>query len=140
MCFSLARLHGGGGWRARALLNAARYEPFRGVRLRKSARVGSGMKEPRCRAGLVSRRRGCEDARVSLFSLCNRAAMLVFPAMNEPNFPTPEELQKKLSDFMKSQFGGQVSISTHLAADQDDTVPETPAEEGPDVFSFSHLL
>ncbi|MEA3188965.1 MAG: ATP-dependent Clp protease ATP-binding subunit ClpX [Chthoniobacter sp.] len=59
--------------------------------------------------------------------------------MSEPNFPSPEELQKKLTDFMKSQFGNQVSVSAQVAPDTDEIEPEEPAEAGPDVFSFAHL-
>jgi ATP-dependent Clp protease ATP-binding subunit ClpX len=64
--------------------------------------------------------------------------MLTFHPMSEPNFPSPEELQKKLSDFMKSQFGSHVSVSTQM----------NPAEDGgnhrdaagrDDVFEFRHL-
>jgi len=35
--------------------------------------------------------------------------------MSEPNFPSPEELQKKLTDFMKTQFGSHVSVSTQVS-------------------------
>ena len=58
--------------------------------------------------------------------------------MNEPNFPTPEELQKKLTDFMKTQFGSHVSISTQVAPEPDEVASDEPAE-APDAFSFTHL-
>ena len=46
-------------------------------------------------------------------------------SMNQnPPFPTPEELQTKLSEFMKSNFGDKVSFATF-------TQPER-AEEGDD--------
>ncbi len=31
--------------------------------------------------------------------------------MSDPKYPTPEEIQKKLAEFMKSSFGGNVSVS-----------------------------
>jgi len=60
--------------------------------------------------------------------------------MSEPNFPTPEELQKKLSDFMKSQFGSHVSVSTQV-----NPVPEESGGPGDaqgrrdEAFEFRHL-
>ena len=58
--------------------------------------------------------------------------------MSEPKFPTPEELHEKLSDFMKSQFGGHVSVSTHIQPDAAATESEDE-HDGGDVFSFHHL-
>src|SRR5438132_542976 len=61
-------------------------------------------------------------------------------AMSEPKFPTPEELQKKLSEFMKSNFGNQVSISTTIQPDTADAGDEElPASEQPDAFEFKYL-
>jgi endopeptidase Clp ATP-binding regulatory subunit ClpX len=60
--------------------------------------------------------------------------------MSEPNFPSPEELQKKLSDFMKSQFGSHVSVSTQVTPSPDETGSgiETPLRND-EVFEFRHL-
>jgi endopeptidase Clp ATP-binding regulatory subunit ClpX len=60
--------------------------------------------------------------------------------MSEPNFPTPEELQKKLSDFMKTQFGNHVSVSTQISAAPEEAGGhgETP-HLGDEVFEFRHL-
>ena len=56
-------------------------------------------------------------------------------------FPTPEELQRKLGDFLKSNFGDRVSFSTVTqteAADgvapEAETAPETPL----DIFQFHY--
>jgi endopeptidase Clp ATP-binding regulatory subunit ClpX len=60
--------------------------------------------------------------------------------MSEPNFPSPEELQRKLSDFMKSQFGNNVSVAAQS--------PPSPEESGGGLempprretaFEFRHL-
>ena len=60
--------------------------------------------------------------------------------MSEPNFPSPEELQKKLSDFMKTQFGNHVSVSTQMSPAPDDTAVAGPTvETGEDPFVFRHL-
>ena len=59
--------------------------------------------------------------------------------MSEPNFPTPEELQKKLTEFMKSQFGSSVSVSAHLSPEHDETASEDDVTDEPDAFSFQHL-
>ena len=65
-------------------------------------------------------------------------AMIPFRLMSEPNFPSPEELQQKLSDFMKTQFGSHVSVSTQVSP-----ASEEPAGEGTTrgdaVFEFRHL-
>lgn len=58
--------------------------------------------------------------------------------MSEPKFPSPDELQQKLSEFMKSQFGGEVSVSTHVHTDALGTEPEETTG-GDEVFSFHHL-
>jgi len=56
--------------------------------------------------------------------------------MSEPNSPSPEEIQKKLTDFMKSQFGSHVSFSTQVSPS--DEQPE-PAQRGGEPFEFHHL-
>ncbi|HEX4085074.1 MAG TPA: AAA family ATPase [Chthoniobacteraceae bacterium] len=58
--------------------------------------------------------------------------------MSEPNFPSPEELQKKLSDFMKSQFGNHVSISTQVSPAQEGPAGE-PLRPSDEAFKFGHL-
>src|ERR1043166_253488 len=61
--------------------------------------------------------------------------------MSEPNFPTPEELQKKLSEFMKTQFGNQVSISTHIETEPEhgEDEPNEVHESDESVFEFNYL-
>jgi len=60
--------------------------------------------------------------------------------MSEPNFPSPEELQKKLSDFMKSQFGNHVSVSTQVSPSPEETGGNTEIPLRDDqVFEFRHL-
>jgi ATP-dependent Clp protease ATP-binding subunit ClpX len=57
-------------------------------------------------------------------------------------FPTPEELQRKLGDFLKSNFGDKVSFSTFTAPEPaDNGAPESPdADSDPqdDIFHFHH--
>lgn len=61
--------------------------------------------------------------------------------MSDPKFPTPEELQQKLNDFMKNQFGSHVSVSTHLQAEpEEDTSGQSETAEREDApFEFKHL-
>jgi endopeptidase Clp ATP-binding regulatory subunit ClpX len=60
--------------------------------------------------------------------------------MSEPNFPSPEELQKKLTDFMHSQFGNQVSVSTHLTTAPDEIGgPGDAAPKSGEPFEFRYL-
>jgi ATP-dependent Clp protease ATP-binding subunit ClpX len=61
--------------------------------------------------------------------------------MNQnPPFPTPEELQTKLSEFMKSNFGDKVSFATFAqperAEAEDDEKPAAPTGEE---FAFEFL-
>ena len=60
----------------------------------------------------------------------------IFAFMSEPTIPTPEELQKKLTEFMKNNFGNNVSVSTqiHEGGSGDD---EEPEEE--EAFAFDRL-
>ena len=58
----------------------------------------------------------------------------------EHGLPTPEEIQRRLGDFLKSNFGDKVSFSTFT---QPETVSEPPgptAEEAapPDIFHFHY--
>jgi len=59
--------------------------------------------------------------------------------MSEPSFPSPEELQKKLSDFMKSQFGSNVSISTQVGPDPDDEGRGKVMDKSGEPFEFRYL-
>jgi len=59
---------------------------------------------------------------------------VTFPALNQnPPFPTPEELQAKLSEFMKSNFGDKVSFATFAQPERaeagDDEKPAPPTGE-----------
>jgi len=58
--------------------------------------------------------------------------------MSEPTIPTPEELQKKLTEFMKSNFGNNVTVSAQVHG-LDDNELEEEDEEKPDLFAFNHL-
>lgn len=60
-------------------------------------------------------------------------------ANGEQPFPTPEELQHKLGEFLKSSFGDRVSFSTFTSVDTEDapSAPEKSAEPS-DVFHFKH--
>ena len=57
-------------------------------------------------------------------------------------FPTPEEIQRKLGDFLKSSFGDKVSFSAFTEPAPADggtpEPPETPAESPPDIFHFHY--
>jgi ATP-dependent Clp protease ATP-binding subunit ClpX len=61
--------------------------------------------------------------------------------MSEPKFPTPEELQKKLTEFMHSNFGSQVSFTTHMQPEKSEDPPAaTDAAEGEQgAFDFNYL-
>ena len=60
---------------------------------------------------------------------------------NDKPFPSPEELQRKLGDFLKSNFGDKVSFSTFTQAEPADSgapeEPPTPAAPA-DIFHFHH--
>ena len=60
--------------------------------------------------------------------------------MSDPKFPTPEELQAKLSEFMKSNFGNQVSVTTHLQPETEemDAGVDLPGEQS-SPFEFHYL-
>jgi ATP-dependent Clp protease ATP-binding subunit ClpX len=61
--------------------------------------------------------------------------------MSEPKIPSPEELQKKLTEFMKSNFGNNVQFSTFPQPDvaESGAVEEPAAEDEHDVFEFDYL-
>ncbi len=58
--------------------------------------------------------------------------------MSEPNNPSPGDLQRKLSDFMREHFGDKVSVQTQFVptAPQDAGTPETPAAAPEKVSPF----
>jgi endopeptidase Clp ATP-binding regulatory subunit ClpX len=61
--------------------------------------------------------------------------------MNQnPPFPTPEELQAKLSEFMKSNFGDKVSFATLTQPERAESdEEEKPAKREDDQFVFNFL-
>jgi endopeptidase Clp ATP-binding regulatory subunit ClpX len=60
--------------------------------------------------------------------------------MSEPTFPSPEELQKKLTEFMKTQFGSHVSVSTQISgAPEESAGPGDSTIPGEEPFEFRHL-
>jgi ATP-dependent Clp protease ATP-binding subunit ClpX len=57
-----------------------------------------------------------------------------------PPFPSPEELKAKLSEFMKKNFGDQVSFTTMAQPDAEQAgIDEKPAEPASDEFAFGFL-
>ncbi len=59
--------------------------------------------------------------------------------------PTPEEISKKLADFMKSNFGGQVNFSTFPGMGETESTKEEPSEDPPEspandqsIFDFDY--
>ena len=60
--------------------------------------------------------------------------------MSDPNFPTPEEIQKKLSEFMKSSFGNKVVVEAHphFATEETGEVAEEEPKRGK-AFDFHYL-
>jgi endopeptidase Clp ATP-binding regulatory subunit ClpX len=60
--------------------------------------------------------------------------------MSEPKFPTPEEIQQKLAEFMKSNFGNKVSFSTHVQPETVDAAADSTQEaEKGEAFEFDLL-
>jgi endopeptidase Clp ATP-binding regulatory subunit ClpX len=59
------------------------------------------------------------------------------PRMSEPKLPTPEELRQKLAEFMKLNFGEQVSVHTMPDPTGPDPAP-TPQDGAADIFRFRH--
>ena len=55
--------------------------------------------------------------------------MLIF-AVSDPKFPTPEELQQRLTEFMKSNFGDNVTLTAFTAPEPAGTGP-LAAERAP---------
>ncbi len=62
-------------------------------------------------------------------------------AVGDKPFPSPEEIQRKLGDFLKSNFGDKVSFSTFTQPDTADSgtpEPRKTAEPPPDIFHFHY--
>ena len=60
--------------------------------------------------------------------------------MSDKNFPTPEELQSKLNEFMKANFGDKVSFATVAQTDNAETgVTAEPPEVEPEEPIFDKL-
>jgi ATP-dependent Clp protease ATP-binding subunit ClpX len=60
---------------------------------------------------------------------------------NDKPFPSPEELQRKLGDFLKTNFGDKVSFSTFTQPEAAESgTPEEPAAPPPpaDIFHFHY--
>ena len=54
-------------------------------------------------------------------------------------FPSPEELQRKLGDFLKNNFGDRVSFSTFTQPETAEGPPPVPEPAAPpDIFHFHH--
>ena len=63
------------------------------------------------------------------------------PGGSEKNLPTPEEMQRKLGEFLKSSFGDKVAFSTFTHPDPADSgAPDSPATDEPvrDIFHFHY--
>jgi ATP-dependent Clp protease ATP-binding subunit ClpX len=90
-----------------------------------------------CR-GAASQSQRCGFARRNFTCL---TAMLDSSVLNQnPPFPTPEELQAKLSEFMKSNFGDRVSFATLAQPERAESgEEEKPAKRPGDHFVFNFL-
>lgn len=72
------------------------------------------------------------------FSLRAARSAACASSMNQnPPFPSPEELQSKLAEFMKTNFGDKVSFATMTQPDRAETDEEPPKDREDDfVFNF----
>ena len=60
--------------------------------------------------------------------------------MSDPKPPTPEEIQNKLTEFMKSNFGNTVSITTEMQPMPEDAgAAETSVNDLEKAFDFNYL-
>src|SRR5580704_12886501 len=60
--------------------------------------------------------------------------------MSDPKFPTPEEIQKKLAEFMKSSFGNNVSVSAVTQPEMVETEGDGAEPKAADeAFEFHYL-
>src|SRR6266446_9732215 len=100
------------------------------------------MREPACQSGIplstVVRQMQGVGGRADF--TCP-AAMLGFRPLNQnPPFPTPEELQSKLSEFMKSNFGDKVSFATFTQPERAEAGDdEKPVRQPGEHFVFNFL-
>src|SRR4029453_3152427 len=98
----------------------------------------SGRRIPRLR----SRSRQDFTWRTGMLSSSAVCAFRTRPdSMNQnPPFPTPEELQAKLSEFMKSNFGDKVSFATFAQPERaEESDDEKPVPQSGDHFVFDFL-
>ncbi|MEO8205413.1 MAG: AAA family ATPase [Chthoniobacterales bacterium] len=58
--------------------------------------------------------------------------------MSEPGIPTPEQLQQKLNEFMRSHFGDKVSVAAVPEVEAEKSEVEPPAHNRTSIFEFSH--
>jgi ATP-dependent Clp protease ATP-binding subunit ClpX len=83
--------------------------------------------------------RGC-DSRVNFADQAGHlqiaAPALSFRHMPETPFPSPEELQKKIQEFMKANFGENVAVSAFTQPATTDAPPQDK-EESVDPFRFN---
>jgi len=60
--------------------------------------------------------------------------------MSDPKFPTPEEIQTKLAEFMKSNFGGNVSVASIPQHEKAETDGGSDGPKmHPETFDFHYL-
>src|SRR5438105_5656779 len=77
---------------------------------------------------------------INMASRWNVNSSVVDFFMSDPKFPTPEELQKKLTEFMKSNFGENVTLTAFTAPETAGSAPETPPDsDKPGAFDFHYL-
>src|SRR6266550_4222771 len=111
------------------------------------------MKQVRAAAGRVVRQPVCQSG-IPLSTVVRQmqgvagradftcpAGMLGFRQLNQnPPFPTPEELQTKLSEFMKSNFGDKVSFASFAQPERaEESDDEKPVPQSGDHFVFDFL-
>ena len=62
---------------------------------------------------------------------------------NDSNPPSPDEISKKLSEFFKENFGGNVGFGSFPDMNSPQESPEVPEEtepnRGQDIFEFNYL-
>jgi len=60
--------------------------------------------------------------------------------MSDPKLPTPEEIQKKLTEFMKSNFGNNISIASISQTEREESDGDAGEEKnGTETFEFHYL-
>ncbi len=67
--------------------------------------------------------------------------MVWWGTMSEPNYPSPEELQKKLTEFMKTHFGSNASVSTQVSTEAEEAggIEERSVKGQDEAFEFKYL-